>query len=146
MYSNPAEYCITSAVGHSFNLCMSCRTFLQPVRGFAWAWRATCSECLLWLLANFRDFEPRERVPRTSARAQTRAVVFGRTPCVPRSREHEKRPAAGREKNADVQKKNTFIHRNSCVCLDACDYRAVISRMMNRHAHWVCAMSMRGTV
>ena len=28
----------------------------------------------------------------------------GRAPCVPRSREHEKRPAAGREKNADGPK------------------------------------------
>ena len=50
----------------------------------------------------FATLKP-EHVPRTSARAHTCAVVFGRALCVLRSREHEKRPATGREKNADVQ-------------------------------------------
>ena len=57
------------------------------------------------------DFEPPEHLPRTSARAHTCAVVFGQAPSVPRSREREKGPAAGREKNADAQK-NTIIRRN----------------------------------
>ena len=73
---------------------------------------STCSECLPVVTC---DFEPPEHVPRTSTMAPTCAVVFGRAPCVPRSREHEKRPAAGREKNAHVQK-NIFIHRN-ILCL-----------------------------
>ena len=56
---------------------------------------STCSECLP---VDTCDFEPPEHVPRNSARAQTRAVVFGWALCVPWSREKEKRPAAGREK------------------------------------------------
>ena len=67
---------------------------------------STCSERLPVVTG---DVEPPEHVPRTSARAHTCTVVFGRAPCVPPSREHEKRPAVGREKNADVQKKH--IHR-----------------------------------
>ena len=54
------------------------------------------------------EFEPPDHVPRTSARAHTCAVVFRRAPCVPRSREHDERPAAGRGKNADVPKKTHF--------------------------------------
>ena len=65
---------------------------------------STCSQCLPVFT---RDFESLEHVPRTSARVHTCAVVFGRAPCVPLSREHEKRPAAGREKNAKVPKKHT---------------------------------------
>ena len=57
------------------------------------------------------DFEPPEHMPRTSARAPFFAALFRRAPCVPRSREHEKIPGAGRGRNADVQK-NTFIHSN----------------------------------
>ena len=30
------------------------------------------------------------------------------------------------------------------VSLEACDDRAVVSRMTNRHGHWVCWMSMGG--
>ena len=58
-----------------------------------------CSECLP-VVASFRDSVPPEHGPRTSAGAHTCAVVYGRAPCVPRSREHENRAAAGREKNA----------------------------------------------
>ena len=60
-----------------------------------------------WLLANFRDFETPEDVPRTSSKAHTYAVVHGQAPCLRRSREHEKRPMAGiYMQNADaVQKK-----------------------------------------
>ena len=60
---------------------------------------STCSECLLVVTC---DFEPPEHVPRISARARNCAAVFGRALCVPRSREHEKFAAAGREKNTDV--------------------------------------------
>ena len=77
--------------------------FLKPLRGFALALMALrARNAPPWLLANFRGFEPPEHVPRTSARAHTCAVVFGRTPCVPWSRWYEKRPAAGGEKNGDV--------------------------------------------
>ena len=90
-------------VGHCF----------QPVRGFAWACMAQrARNTSPWLLANFRDFETPDHVPRISARAPTCAVVFRRAPCVPRSREHEERPAAGRAKNADA-KKNTLTHGNT---------------------------------
>ena len=66
-----------------------------------------CSECLPVVAC---DFEPPEHVPRTSARAHTCAVVFARAPCMPRSRENEKRPAAGREKNADVQNIHIYTY------------------------------------
>ena len=56
---------------------------------------STCSECLPVVTC---DFEPPENVPRITARAHTCAVVFGRASCVPRSRRHEKRLSAGREK------------------------------------------------
>ena len=60
-------------------------------------------------LAIFCDFEPPEHVLRTSARAHTCAVVFGRARCVPLSREHEKKPTAGRERDADVKKKHVYM-------------------------------------
>ena len=44
----------------------------------------------------------------------------GRAPCVPRSREHEKRPAAGRDKNAKGPKEQyTYMHMSGggCLCL-----------------------------
>ena len=66
---------------------------------------STCSESLP---VGTCHFQPPKHVPRTSARAQTCAVVSGRAPCVPRSREHEKIPAAGREKNAQVPKKYIY--------------------------------------
>ena len=67
---------------------------------------STCSECLS---EGTCHFEPPERVPRTSARAQTCALVSGRAPCVPRSREHPERPAAGREKMPMCKKTHTYI-------------------------------------
>ena len=70
----------------------------------------TCSECLP---VRTCDFEPPEHVPRASARAHTWALVFRRAPCVQRSREYEKKPAAWREKMPMCQK-NTFIHSNIC--------------------------------
>ena len=83
---------------------ISRRTFFYPVLGFARAWMALRARNVL----GTGDFEPPEHVPRTSARAHTCAVVFRRAPRVPRSREHEKRPAAGREKKADVPKKHNL--------------------------------------
>ena len=65
---------------------------------------STCSECLPVITC---DFEPPEHVPRTSAKAHTCAAVFGRAPCVPRSREH-KDPGPEEKKNADVQKKHIY--------------------------------------
>ena len=65
---------------------------------------STCSECLRVVTC---DFEPPEHVPRTSARAHTCAVVFGRPPCVPRSREHEQ-IALPEEKKVLMCKKNVY--------------------------------------
>ena len=85
---------------------MSRRTFLSTCTSVCRGLDAlTCSECLL---VGTCDFEPPELVPRTSARAHTCALVFGRAPCVPQNREHEKRPMAEREKNADVHNKNIY--------------------------------------
>ena len=66
---------------------------------------STCSECLPVATC---DFELPEHVPRASVRAHTCAVVFGWAACAPRSREHEKRPAAGTEKKP-MCTKNTLI-------------------------------------
>ena len=77
--------------------------------GVPWAWLALGGrKRIQWILATFRDFEPQEHVPRTSARAHTCTAVFTRAPCVPRNREHEKRPGGGRAKNVDVQKKSIW--------------------------------------
>ena len=43
----------------------------------------------------------------------------GRAPCVPRSREHEERPAAGREKKKPKGEKNTFYKKLKNV---SCEY------------------------
>ena len=67
---------------------------------------STRSECLSVVTC---DFEPPEHVSRTSVRAHICTGMFGRTPCVPRCREHEKRPAARREKHDDVQKNVLYI-------------------------------------
>ena len=64
---------------------------------------STCSESLP---VGTCHFEPPEHAPRTSARAQTCVVVPGRAPCVPQSRENEKRLAVEREKNALLPKKH----------------------------------------
>ena len=77
--------------------------------GFPWAWLALGGRKRVpWLLATFRDFESPEYVPRTSARAHMCTAVFMRAPCVPRNREHEKRSAGERAKNAYVQKKSIW--------------------------------------
>ena len=70
----------------------------KPVRGFAWACVALrARNASPWLLAIL-----------ILARAHSCAVVFRRAPCVPRSREHEKRPEAGRKKNANVRFFNIY--------------------------------------
>ena len=66
---------------------------------------STCSECLS--VVTF-DFEPPEHLPRTSAKAHTWAKVFGWAPCMRRSREHEKRSVAGREKMPMCKKKHMY--------------------------------------
>ena len=66
-------------------------------------------ECRLVVTCNF---DPLEHVPQTSVRAQNCALVSGRAPCAPWSREHEKRPAAGREKKKLMCEKHTFIPSN----------------------------------
>ena len=51
---------------------------------------------------------PRARATETG-RGPNLHVVYRRAPSVPRSREREKRPAAGKEKVADVQKKMHLV-------------------------------------
>ena len=83
------------------------------VCGLACAWMALrARNASPRLVAIFRDFESPEHVPRTSARAHTCAVVYGRAFCLPRNRKHEKRPAAGRGKNGDVQKQTLLYIAN----------------------------------
>ena len=65
-----------------------------------------------WLFASFRDLGPPDHVPRTSARAHTCTTVFTRASCVPRNREHEKRPAGGRAK-VPMCKKTSFVKGTS---------------------------------
>ena len=55
------------------------------------------------------DLDPRARA-RTLAGAHTCAVGFRQDPSVPRRREHEERPAAGREKMPKCQKKNIYTY------------------------------------
>ena len=85
--------------------------FCRHVGLHAPGWLYVLGNVSQWLLASFRDFEPPEHGPRASSRAHTWVGVYGRVPCVSRIREHEKRPAAGREKNADVQ--YIYVHSNT---------------------------------
>ena len=89
---------IAWAVGHFFNPQVKIY-HRYYVRGFA---GSTCSKSFP---EGTCHFQPPEHVPRTSARAQNLRAEFGRALCVPRSRVHEKRPAAGREIIAEVPKK-----------------------------------------
>ena len=67
--------------------------------GFAWAWLALAGrKANPRRHARFRDFEHPEHAPRSPAGTHTWAVVYTRPPCMLRSQEREKRPAAGREK------------------------------------------------
>ena len=96
---------------HSSNLAENSKIlkFQKKRLGFPWAWLALGGRKRVpWLLATFRDFESPEYVPRTSARAHMCTAVFMRAPCVPRNREHEKRSAGERAKNAYVQKKSIW--------------------------------------
>ena len=80
--------------------------------GFPWAWLALAGrKAIPRLLARFRDFERPEHAPRSPAGTQTCAVVYRRPPCVPRSRDREKRPTAGRENFCIPQKRCIwFVH------------------------------------
>ena len=74
------------------------------------------STCSKFLLVVNGDFEPLEHVPRTSAIANTCAAVFGRGPCVLRSREHEKRPAVKEKKKSTCIKTHLIlIHSKASV-------------------------------
>ena len=86
--------------------------------GVAWAWWGQAGrKAIPWLLARFRDFERPEHAPLTPAGTQTCTVVYRRVPCVPRSREREKRPAAGRYFFLYSGKKSQFIpvHRDKVI-------------------------------
>ena len=77
--------------------CETCRTFFHPC-GFACAWVALRDRnASPWLLASFSGFEPPEHVPRTSARAHSCAVVYGRLLRAPEPRAQEK--TRGRKRN-----------------------------------------------
>ena len=67
---------------------------------------STCSESLP---EGTCYFEPPGHVSRTSVRAQTYAVGSGRTPCVPRSREHEKDPRPEEKKMSKCQKTHLYV-------------------------------------
>ena len=63
-------------------------------------------------LARFRDFERPDHAPRSPIGTHTCAVVYGRPPCVPRSREREKSPTGAGEKRASDLKKMLLIFLN----------------------------------
>ena len=65
---------------------------------------STCSESL----GDWPLWTPRARAPDLGQGPNVRAGS-GRAPWVPRCREHEKRPAAGREKSAEGPKKHLYI-------------------------------------
>ena len=74
---------------------------------------STCSECLPMVTCYFETQSTCH-----SARAHTCAVVLERVPCVRRSREHEKRPAAGREEKCRCAKKtHLYIIQGSPSCV-----------------------------
>ena len=119
-FPSPSKYCLTSLmtfkipnitwdVGHSFNLYVG----LQRPGS-------------LYVLG----IPPPADLPLRTPRAHTKNLGqgpnlragSGRAPCVPRSREHEERPAAGRQKNAQGPKNTLYIckymytsSRNNCV-------------------------------
>ena len=62
----------------------------------------------LVLLSRSRDFEPLEHVPRSPVGVNTCTVLYTRTPYMPRSRKHEKRPAVEREKLYIPEKNGIF--------------------------------------
>ena len=75
--------------------------------------KLSCFHCPAWLGSAERDpskksqlatSDAQKHAPRSPAGAQTCAAVYTRSPCVPCSREREKRPAAGGEELDDVQK------------------------------------------
>ena len=123
----------------------------QPLRGFAWAWMALhARNASPWLHANFLDFEPPEQVSRTSARAHTCAVLSVRAPCAPRSREHEKRSASGRAKNADVQKKTHYFCSSTikhvlyrvCTCAPGAHLYTYVKRLYFTHLHTAATIAV----
>ena len=78
--------------------------------GFAWPWLALAGrKAILLLLARFGDFERPGHAPRSPAGTHTCTVVYKRVPCVPRSREREERPSAGRAKFCIPETKVNFM-------------------------------------
>ena len=90
--------------------------------GFRCAWLALARrKAIPRLLARSRDFERPEHVSRSPAETHSWAVVYTRPPCVPRSRERKKRPAAGGEKLDDVQKRCvSYIYVHNVMSISAC--------------------------
>ena len=79
------------------------------ILGFPCAWLPLAGRKVIpWLLARFRDFERPVHARRNPAGTGTFAMVYRRPPCVPRSREREKRPVAGRE--SYVFRKQTIFY------------------------------------
>ena len=110
-FSSPSKYCLTTlmafkipnvkwAVGHSFNLYVG----LQRPGWFYLLGNPPRADVRLWT--------PRARATDVGQGLNLR-TGSGWTPCVPRSREHEERPAAGRAKMPTGQK-------NTCVCMYIC--------------------------
>ena len=74
--------------------------------GFPWPWLSLARrKAITRFLARSREFERPERAPRSPAGTHACTVVYRRPPCVPHSRERQKRPAAGRAAHANVYKK-----------------------------------------
>ena len=78
------------------------------ISGVAWAWLALDGrKAIPWLLTRFRDFERPEHTPRSPAGTHTCTVVYRRVPCVPRSREREKK-TGGRKRRVLYSGKSPF--------------------------------------
>ena len=90
---------------------MSCRTFFKPVRVFAGTWMALrARNASPWGRATWNPQSTcHERRP-----GPTLAPWCWRALCVPRSREHEKTPAAGSAKNTEVPNKHIYTYNNIC--------------------------------
>ena len=98
---------------------------------------------------------PRGDVPLSTPRARATdlgrgpnlRMGSGRAPCVPRSREHEERPAAGREKNAEGWKEHTYLYIYIYHSARKCKHRWCINKNAKLSLHFchemVCPAAAR---
>ena len=101
---------------------MKRRTLFEPVNivlctcGFAWAWMATCSECLPERACLF---QPTEHVPRTLAGTQTCLLGPGGLPACHGAESTRKGPRS-EEKKMPKGEKNTFLYMYNVPLRDVC--------------------------